>query len=482
MRGILISLYIIWNGVVLILLPGNAWAKTLAEVLAVTYRTNPALQSARADLREKDELLAQAISGYWPQISVTALEGRQDARISGGSGVSNTINTGLAGQNSNLSSQETQFTNETLTDRQVELTAVLNVYAGGRDEANVNYSRSVIAAGLAQLQSSEQTVLSAATRAYTDIVYYTLLLELASQSVEDLLKLKEMTDSLFSKQLTTITSAAQVDSNLASARIGYDASMGNLQAAKTRYIAVVGEAAPELTDWPKLPDAPDSLEQSLNHVVTDNLDIRFAKNMLEASKYSLRVNEAALLPVIDLYNSLAWYWDKTRYTNPGDFSENDSERLWSFGVQFTMPIYQGGENYSKVRQSKQAVISRQFDLNNTRNQAEQQVRASWIGLNTARRQLQYALNQIKYATTAYQGLQAEFKSGSVTMNDVLTGQTELIDAQASKYQAIYDEINSLLDLLVALGRFQALSLKLPVDYYDPEKHLKEVRYKRFGLD
>ena len=62
MRGIFISLYFIWNGAMLILLPGNVCAKTLAEVLAVTYRTNPALQSARADLREKDELLAQAIS------------------------------------------------------------------------------------------------------------------------------------------------------------------------------------------------------------------------------------------------------------------------------------------------------------------------------------------------------------------------------------------------------------------------------------
>ena len=189
-----------------------------------------------------------------------------------------------------------------------------------------------------------------------------------------------------------------------------------------------------------------------------------------------------MLPVIDLYNSLAWYWDKTRYTNPGDLSENDSERLWSFGVQFTMPLYQGGENYSRVRQSKQAVMSRQFDLNNTRNTAEQQVRSSWIGLNTARNQLKYALNQIKYATTAYQGLQAEFKAGTVTMNDVLTGQTNLIDAHASQFQAIYNDISSTVDLLVALGRFQALSLKLPVEYYDPDEHLREVRYKRFGLD
>ena len=482
MRGVLFFLYCLWGGVFPVLVPETVWAKSLAEVLGTTYNTNPALQSARADLREKDELLAQAISGYWPQIGVTALEGRQDTRISGGPGSDNTINTGLPGQTSNQTSQDTQFTNETLTERQVELSAVLNVYAGGRDEANVNYAKAVIAAGLAQLQSSEQSILSAATKAYTDIVFYTLLLDLASQSVNDLLKLKQMTDSLYSKHLATKTSSAQVDTNLASAYSDYDAAMGSLQAAKTRYMAVVGEVAPELKNWPELPEPPDSLELSLQHVLEGSLDIRFAQNMLEASKYTLRVNKAALLPVIDLYNSLAWYWDKTRYTNPGDLNENDSERLWSFGVQLTMPLYQGGENYSKVRQSKQAIMSRQFDLNNTRNMAEQQVRSSWIGLNTARSQVKYTLNQIKYATTAYQGLQAEFKSGSVTMNDVLTGQTNLIDAHASQYQATYNEISSTVDLLVALGRYQALSLKLPVKYYDPDEHLREVRYKRFGLD
>src|SRR5689334_3776296 len=47
---------------------GGAAAATLGEALVGAYQTNPQLQGQRATLQATDELVAQALAGYRPQV------------------------------------------------------------------------------------------------------------------------------------------------------------------------------------------------------------------------------------------------------------------------------------------------------------------------------------------------------------------------------------------------------------------------------
>src|SRR5690242_9180009 len=56
--------------VVLLLLAaaGPASATTLREALVASYLTNPQLEAGRSELRQTDELVPQALSGYRPNV------------------------------------------------------------------------------------------------------------------------------------------------------------------------------------------------------------------------------------------------------------------------------------------------------------------------------------------------------------------------------------------------------------------------------
>ena len=58
-------------------LPGTASAETMELALARAYQGNPQLNAQRAIVRQNDEGVSQALSGYRPTLSATASVGEQ---------------------------------------------------------------------------------------------------------------------------------------------------------------------------------------------------------------------------------------------------------------------------------------------------------------------------------------------------------------------------------------------------------------------
>jgi outer membrane protein TolC len=58
-------------------LPGTAAAETMESALARAYQGNPQLNAQRAIVRQNDEGVSQALSGYRPTLSATASVGEQ---------------------------------------------------------------------------------------------------------------------------------------------------------------------------------------------------------------------------------------------------------------------------------------------------------------------------------------------------------------------------------------------------------------------
>lgn len=72
-RGVAAAALCAW----LLLTAGNASAETLNEALIMAYTDNPTQRSARAELRGVDEGVAQARSGWRPNVDVNAGAGLQ---------------------------------------------------------------------------------------------------------------------------------------------------------------------------------------------------------------------------------------------------------------------------------------------------------------------------------------------------------------------------------------------------------------------
>ena len=64
-------------------LPGEVAAETIESALARAYQGNPQLNAQRAIVRQNDEGVAQALSGYRPTLSATATVGEQKTNQTG---------------------------------------------------------------------------------------------------------------------------------------------------------------------------------------------------------------------------------------------------------------------------------------------------------------------------------------------------------------------------------------------------------------
>src|SRR6185312_13437789 len=127
----------------------TASAETLDEAMASAYANNPTLQAARAQLRQVDEQVPQALANWRPTVDVEGSIGTEwesdNVRALG----------------TNKSTREPKSATLNLTQP---------IYRGGRTVAQRDEAENLVSAGRAQLTSVEQQVLLQAVTAYVDVL------------------------------------------------------------------------------------------------------------------------------------------------------------------------------------------------------------------------------------------------------------------------------------------------------------------------
>ncbi len=84
-----------------------------------------------------------------------------------------------------------------------------------------------------------------------------------------------------------------------------------------------------------------------------------------------------------------------------------------------MPIYQGGAEYSLIRQAKETLGQRRLDLDTARDQVRQTVVQSWGQLDAAKANIDATQAQVQAAEIALNGVREEARVGQRTTLDVL---------------------------------------------------------------
>jgi outer membrane protein len=147
----------------------------------------------------------------------------------------------------------------------------------------------------------------------------------------------------------------------------------------------------------------------------------------------------------------------------------------SVAAQLTVPIYQGGAEYSVIRQSKETLGQRRLDLDTARDQVQSTVTQSWGQLEGAKAQINATQAQVTAAEVALNGVREEARVGQRTTLDVLNAQQALVNARSALVTAQRDRVVASYTVLAAVGSLspQILGLRIPV--YDPVVHYQQVR-------
>ena len=94
-----------------------------------------------------------------------------------------------------------------------------------------------------------------------------------------------------------------------------------------------------------------------------------------------------------------------------------------------MPIYQGGAEYSIIRQAKETLGQRRIELDVQRDLIRATVVQAWGQLEATKAQIIAAQAQVTATEVALNGVREEARVGQRTTLDVLNAQQELVNAR-----------------------------------------------------
>ncbi len=445
--------------------PTGGLPSTLTQALVDAYENNSTLQEQRASLRQTDEDVPTALSGWRPTIEVTGSAGP----ITG----SETEPTSVV----NPATLQDQLVNEKLKeDRteeigQVEITQSL--YNGGHTVALTREGKNSVYSARAQLLSSEQTVFLNVVNAYVTVITDQHVLDLDNSDVDVLNQQLQATQDQFNVGEITLTSVAQAQASLAQAKEQVEVARGNVAIARENFRELVGEyPADTLTPPQPLMLPVTTKAAAADQAVNNNPNVIAAKFTDAAAKDSVDVAFSELAPQLSVQASA---FNEANPTGPNS-NLNGGEVLG----ELTVPIYQGGSEYSAIRLARAKEQQEFAAILDTQRTAYAQATQAWEGLVAARAAIVSTNAEIKSNAIALDGTEREEIVGTRTTLDVLNAQEALLQSQVQQVQNIATLVEDSYTVASAIGRLTATDLALPVNQYDDLKYYKAVEYAGFG--
>jgi outer membrane protein len=441
--------------------PGGArgGVGTMEAALIQSYRNNPQLNAQRAAARATDENVPTALAGYRPRVTGNASFTQQhlDTTTKTLSAV-----TGLPSYPRVIADYGVGSYGATVTQ------TLLN---GFQTANRVRQAEGQVFSARETLRTTEQNTLLSAATAYMNLLRDAATLELQRSNVNVLEVTLRQTRDRFSAGEVTRTDVAQAESRLAGGRSQLSVAESNFVTSKATYRQVIGVDPP-----PKLAAAapvdrlsPRTLDGAVARGRTEHPLITTAMYNVDVALHQVKIAEGALYPVLNAVGAV-------QQSNGSTASSTTIQTFsGSLAAQLSIPIYQGGAEYSAIRGAKETLGQRRMDLDTARDQVQQTVTQAWGQLDAAKAQIVATTSQVTASEIALNGVREEARVGQRTTLDVLNAQQDLVNARVALVSAQRDRVVASYTVLAATGALSPQILGLHIETYDATVHYQQVR-------
>ncbi|MBR0712880.1 TolC family outer membrane protein [Bradyrhizobium liaoningense] len=434
--------------------PTPALADTIEAALVRAYQNNPQLNAQRAQVRSTDEGVPQALSGYRPRVSLSASVGYQY-------------------QDTQSTFNSAPFSGTTIP-RSAGLTVNQTVFNGNQTANKTRQAESAVSGAREGLRSLDQSVLFNAASTYMDYLRDSATLEVQKSNVRVLEQTLKQTRDRFNVGEVTRTDVAQSEAQLAAGKTQALTAESNLTTTRANFRRIIGNDPVNLAPGSPVDRfLPPTLASAVELALIENPNVTAAMYGIDVNYLQVKVNEGALLPTISVQAAVT------------QSAEQSLIQYRSFGAsavaQASMPLYQGGAEYSLIRQSKENLAQQRLNLETTRDQARANVVQAWGQLQAGKAQVQSAQAQVTASEIALNGVREEAKAGQRTTLDVLNAQQALVNARVALVTAQHDRVVASYSVLSAVGRLSPQVLGLSTVTYDASVHYHQVRDSWAGV-
>jgi outer membrane protein len=360
------------------------------------------------------------------------------------------------------------------TPRSVGVNGGQTLFNGQQTANSVRKAESQVSAARETLRVMEESTLLAAATAYMDVSRDTANLEVQQNNIRVLQRTLKDTRNRFAAGQVTATDVAQAEAQLAAGEASLHGAESTLMTTKANYRRIIGVDPANLAPASPVDRlAPTTLNAAVAVGIAENPSVTAAVYGVDVAQLQVKIAEGALWPTLALQGSVQQQTFSNILT-PNLF-------LGTVALNLSVPIYQGGAEYSAIRLNKEAEGERRLNVNQVRDQIQANVVQSWGQLVAAKAQVEAAIRQNDAAERALEGVRNEAQAGQRTTLDVLNAEQALVNARVSLIVAQHDRVVASYSLVSAVGRLSAQELHLPVSIYDPMVHYHQVRDAWIGL-
>jgi outer membrane protein len=423
---------------------------TLNRAIAIALERQPSLASAAATTESAQQRVKQSQTRFGP--TVTPSFNYQSQSVKGGT-VTNIIN-GVP---------VTQPANRTTDIRQQELTTSFRLFDTGQRKINLRQSQQSLTSAELGEKSTRQSVIGNVATAYYAVLRNRALVKVSQAQVQRAENAKKLIEAQVEAKVGARKDILQADADLQNARVGLLQAQNNVLVAESQLRSAMGALDLGVLDLPdvQVPTAKTlAVADSIVGEETDDVRtlsklIAFAtegRPDLAQSRMSVALSETAILsarngarPQLTMDLLDRQQFDAKR--NPLKRSSDTQV----FALNFSAPLYDGGNLRSQVKASEASLRGSKAQLESQKQQVSVDVEQNWRSLQLARASLPAAETAQRAAQLNYDAAIASRREGIGNVTEVIQAQTSLVQAQINYVQAIYNFYTADAQLARAVG-------------------------------
>lgn len=401
-----------------------SYAMTLAEAYALALSKDAKLASSSARLEADEELKAQATAQLLPQVTASLSAKKEEYQ---------------------LPTSKTNF-DETTNNRNVQVTQPIY-----NRQAFYNYDQAGLKVDYARLRlSATQNELGVrVSEAYLNCLLAQENLALSKQQIETTEQRVKQVNAALKVGYSTKVDVLGLTAELDDAKANYMADQQRLASARQKLKVIIGQEIPDVLPWPKL--QPETIMSKfvtanswLDQAQQFNLDVQLQRKAVEVAQQEVEMRRSAFYPVV---NVGAFYADADGSTYFAQ--KNDNKAIY---VEMKLPLYQGGYDSSRVRESRALLRSAEFDAEYARLYATQQAQEQLSAIHASREKLQAIAQAITSGESYLASAEEGYRLGLRDLAEISRAKEKLFVNRREQARASVELLNALIQLHAVSGQ------------------------------
>lgn len=399
---------------------------TLRDSIAELFRTHDRIKAAEAAVASATHMHDRAKGAWYPRLNAVIDGGKED------------IN-------------KPDITQSTSKWRNVQtLSAAQTVYDFGGTSGGINQAEGARKESLAKLEMIRQEVSLQGVSSFLGLIRTREMLRYAQRSEENIKRLSGMQEALVERGVGLSYEELQIKAQLSQSqahRINVERAYTNARNNfKSVYNVDLTDAQIDALILPALPkkNMPLSLDEAVTKALDGSPALIELQQTLTTRQGELEIRESSMFPKIEAVAEAS-----RKEQDQGDAGIRTEGRA---GLQVSYNLFSGFRDVDNIRAAKSDITSVRKSLLDRRRNVEERVRNAWNDMLTLQKTIALYENQANI-TWAYLELVKKKKAlgGEVTINEIITGERDYINATSSKVTSEIEHITAAYTLLNQMG-------------------------------